>query len=117
LQVRADPVRLAQALDNLLHNACKYTPEGGEIRLSARADGAMAEIRVADTGIGIAPDDLESVFELFSQGEPGVDLADGGLGIGLALVRRLISLHGGTVHAESAGRHQGTTIVLRLPRD
>lgn len=117
LRVRADPVRLVQALDNLLHNACKYTPEGGQIRLSAQSEGAMAEIRVADSGIGIDPDALESVFELFLQGEPGVDLADGGLGIGLALVRRLAELHGGTVHAESAGRDRGTTIVLRLPRD
>jgi PAS domain S-box-containing protein len=116
LAVRADPVRLAQVLDNLLGNACKFTPSGGTVGVSAQAVGDEVELRVADTGIGIAPESLESVFELFHQLEPGAGVAHGGLGIGLALVRRLCALHGGSVRAESAGRDRGTTLVVRLPR-
>jgi PAS domain S-box-containing protein len=116
LSVRADPVRLAQILDNLLSNACKFTPPGGTITVSARADGAEVELRVDDTGIGLEPGALESVFELFLQVEPGVGLAQGGLGIGLALVRQLAELHGGSARAESAGRGEGASFVVRLPR-
>ena len=116
LVVAADPVRLAQIFDNLLSNACKYTPQGGEIRVSARADGDAVEFRVADTGIGIDGDALEAVFELFVQLDAGAERAQGGLGIGLALVRRLAEMHGGSAHAESDGRGRGATFVLRLPR-
>jgi PAS domain S-box-containing protein len=116
LVVAADPVRLAQMFDNLLSNACKYTPRGGTIRVSARADGDDVEFRVADTGIGLDAGALESVFELFVQLDGYGGDPQGGLGIGLALVRRLAALHGGTVRAESAGRGRGSVFVLRLPR-
>ena len=116
LVVAADPVRLAQMFENLLANACKYTPPGGTIRVSAHADGDAIEFRVIDSGVGIDPDALESVFELFVQLDPGDGDPQGGLGIGLALVRRLAELHGGTVRAESAGRGRGTAFVLRLPK-
>lgn len=116
LVVAADPVRLAQMFENLLANACKYTPPDGTIRVSARADGDAIEFRVVDSGVGIDADALESVFELFVQLDPGDGDPQGGLGIGLALVRRLAELHGGTVRAESAGRGRGTAFVLRLPK-
>ncbi|MEI7445313.1 MAG: ATP-binding protein [Burkholderiales bacterium] len=116
LAVRADRVRLAQILDNLLNNACKYTPSGGRITVSAHADGDRIEVRVADTGVGLAPEMLDTVFEPFTQVEPGIDLAQGGLGIGLSLVRRLAALHGGTAHARSDGPGRGSVFVLRLPR-
>jgi PAS domain S-box-containing protein len=116
LVVAADPVRLAQMFENLLANACKYTPPDGTIRMSARADGEAIEFRIVDSGVGIEPDALESVFELFVQLDPGGGDPQGGLGIGLALVRRLAELHGGCAHAQSAGRGLGTTFVLRLPR-
>ncbi len=116
LVVAADPVRLAQMFDNLLSNACKYTPPGGTIRVSAHADGDGVEFRVADTGIGLDAAALESVFELFVQLDVHGGDPQGGLGIGLALVRRLAELHGGTVRAESPGRGRGAVFVLRLPR-
>jgi PAS domain S-box-containing protein len=116
LVVAADPVRLAQMFENLLANACKYTPHDGTIRVSARADGDAIEFRFVDSGVGIDADALESVFELFVQLDPGDGDPQGGLGIGLALVRRLAELHGGTVRAESAGRGRGTAFVLRLPK-
>jgi signal transduction histidine kinase len=102
--------------DNLLGNACKYTPRDGTIRMSARADGDAIEFRVVDSGVGIDADALEAVFDLFVQVDSGGGDPQGGLGIGLALVRRLAELHGGTVRAESAGRGRGTAFVLRLPR-
>jgi PAS domain S-box-containing protein len=116
LRVLADPVRLAQILDNLLGNASKYTPEGGRIVLSARDVGSLVEIRVTDTGIGIDPADLETVFELFVQVHADPGRAGGGLGIGLALVRRLVELHRGSVFAHSEGAGRGTTLVVQLPR-
>jgi PAS domain S-box-containing protein len=116
LAVAADPVRLAQIFDNLLGNACRYTPRDGTIRVSAAADGDAIEFRVADTGIGLDADDLEAVFELFVQIDPGGERAEGGLGIGLAMVRRLTEMHGGSVRAESEGRGRGATFVVRLPR-
>ncbi|MFM1989835.1 MAG: hypothetical protein RJA99_2792 [Pseudomonadota bacterium] len=116
LAVRADRVRLAQILDNLLNNACKYTPSGGAIAVSAEGRDDRVEIRVDDTGIGLSPDLLETVFEPFTQMAPGIGLAQGGLGIGLSLVRRLAELHGGTAHAHSDGPDRGSVFVLRLPR-
>ncbi|CAN7336166.1 PAS domain-containing protein [Massilia sp. LjRoot122] len=112
----ADPTRLAQVLTNLLTNACKYTPPGGVVTLSARTGGAgSAVVAVRDTGMGIPPDALESVFDMFSQVSQNIGRAQGGLGIGLALVRSLVQMHGGSIHAESAGMGQGSCFTLRLP--
>lgn len=111
----ADPARMAQILENLLTNASKYTPEGGSIRVEVEARAGGVEIRVIDDGIGIAPDMLPRLFELFSQIEATLDRAQGGLGIGLALVRRLAELHGGSVAAASAGLGKGAVFTLRLP--
>src|SRR5207245_10412042 len=95
LYVEGDPVRLAQVLGNLLNNAAKYTEEGGRIWLTLERDGAEAMFRVRDTGLGIPPDMLHSVFDLFTQVERSLDRAHGGLGIGLTLVRQPGGLHGG----------------------
>jgi PAS domain S-box-containing protein len=113
LATRADRARIAQILDNLLHNACKYTPPGRTITVSARPEGGFVALRVADTGLGA--DALARVFEPFTQVEPGVDLAQGGLGIGLSLVRRLAELHGGNAWGESGGPGRGSTFGVRLP--
>ena len=115
LLVQADPVRLEQILGNLLTNAVKYTPERGEIALSAAlVDGAL-EVRVSDNGIGIAKDAQATLFEPFVQVPAAKGYATGGLGIGLALVRGLVDLHGGTVRVESEGAGRGSTFVVRLP--
>lgn len=111
----ADPVRVAQILENLLSNASKYTPDGGAIRIEANESPGAVEFRVIDNGIGIEPAKLESVFELFVQAQPGVGEHQGGLGIGLALVRRLVEMHSGTVTAFSRGLGQGATLTVRLP--
>jgi signal transduction histidine kinase len=111
----ADHTRLAQVVSNLLNNAAKYTPEGGTVTLSAVADGAMAEIRVADTGVGIPPDMQSRIFEIFAQVEDHLTKAQGGLGIGLALAKQLVTLHGGTLTVESAGQDQGSTFTVRVP--
>lgn len=116
VEIDGDAPRLVQAVCNLLNNAARYTPRGGRIALSADADDATVRIRVADTGVGLAPGDLERIFEPFVQGEPGDDGERVGLGIGLALVRRLVELHGGSVRAESGGRGLGSTFEMRLPR-
>jgi PAS domain S-box-containing protein len=113
--LHADPIRIAQVLENLIGNAIKYTPEGGSIRVEVGAIDGFAEIRVIDDGIGIEPTKLERIFELFVQAQPGVGAHQGGLGIGLALVRRLVELHGGTVCALSKGPELGATFVVRLP--
>jgi signal transduction histidine kinase len=115
VHIVADPVRLQQILENLLSNAGKFTPRGGTVRIEAAMLGDMAEVRVIDDGAGIAEEKLDRIFELFQQADPSFDRAEGGLGIGLAMVRRLAKLHGGSVQAESAGRGQGATFVLRLP--
>jgi PAS domain S-box-containing protein len=114
--VDADPARIAQILGNLLHNASKFTPEGGTIRVVALERDLEVELRVEDTGIGIEAAQLSRLFEPFVQLDEGGRRSEGGLGIGLALVRRLAELHGGTVRAESAGRGRGTAFVLRLPK-
>jgi PAS domain S-box-containing protein len=115
LVLDADPTRIAQVVSNLLNNAAKYTPEGGRIELSAERDGREAVIRVRDNGVGIPREMLPKVFELFTQVGRTIDRSQGGLGIGLALVHRLVGMHDGTVAAESDGLGQGSTFVVRLP--
>jgi signal transduction histidine kinase/ActR/RegA family two-component response regulator len=114
--VDADATRLAQVVSNLLNNAAKYTPPGGSIALRVVASDDEVEIRVTDSGIGIPPDMLERVFEMFTQVDTSLDRSTAGLGVGLSLARRLTELHGGTIEATSAGRDQGSTFVVRLPR-
>ncbi len=111
--VEADETRMEQVLGNLVGNALKYTPAGGEVRVRVTRDGAAAVLEVADTGPGIPPDLLGKVFEPFVQGDRGLDRTQGGLGIGLTLVKALAGLHGGTAEARSAGA--GSTFVVRLP--
>jgi PAS domain S-box-containing protein len=115
LWVEADPARLEQALANLLDNAAKYTDPGGHIWLSASREGAEAVLRVRDTGAGIAPDMLPHLFDPLVQAERRLTRSRGGLGLGLALVRKLIELHGGTAEAFSEGPGRGSEFVLRLP--
>jgi len=114
--VNGDETRLEQIVGNLLGNALKYTPAGGRIAVRVGADGEHVVLAVGDSGIGIAPDRLPHVFDLFFQGERALDRSQGGLGIGLTLVKRLTELHGGSVAATSAGVHQGSTFTIRLPR-
>lgn len=114
--IQADPMRLAQALENLLGNAVKYGASGDTILLSAEGDDTGVQIRVIDHGVGIDPANLEPIFELFVQGDVTLDRAQGGLGIGLAWVRRIVELHGGVVRADSAGKDRGSTFTVRLPR-
>lgn len=113
--VRADQVRLRQVFANLLNNARKYTPQGGEVTVDLRQQDKFATIHVRDSGVGIPPDQLESIFGLFSQVSESRNLANDGLGIGLTLVRRLVEMHGGIVYAQSAGPGLGSEFVLRLP--
>jgi signal transduction histidine kinase/DNA-binding response OmpR family regulator len=115
LFVPGDRVRLVQVFANLMTNAAKYTDTGGRIRLSAAGSGDEVEVRVRDSGMGIATDMLESVFDLFVQAEQPLDRSRGGLGIGLTLVRRLVELHGGAVSAASDGPGTGSEFVVRLP--
>jgi signal transduction histidine kinase len=113
--VSADPLRMAQVIGNLVNNAAKYTPRGGEIDVSLVVEGGDAVVRVSDNGVGIPRDMLEEVFDLFAQVDRTLDQSQGGLGIGLSLVQRLVALHGGSVAAESPGREQGSTFTVRLP--
>ncbi len=113
--VDADPTRLGQVLVNLLTNACKYTPNGGLVSLTLRVENEQAVIAVRDNGIGIPEHALGTIFGMFSQLEPALQRARGGLGIGLALVRGIVALHGGTVEAWSAGEGLGSTFTVRLP--
>jgi signal transduction histidine kinase len=115
LPVRVDVERMTQVLSNLLTNACKYTDAGGEIRIEAGTEGADAVLRVRDTGIGIEEGMLARVFDLFTQERQSVDRSRGGLGLGLAIVRNLVRMHGGRVMAESEGRGKGATFTVRLP--
>jgi PAS domain S-box-containing protein len=115
IEIDADFTRLAQAVANLLNNAAKYTPAGGRIVVDAGRDGADAVIRVEDNGVGIPADMLERVFQLFAQVGRTIDRSQGGLGIGLSLVRSLVELHGGSVTATSGGAHQGSTFTIRVP--
>lgn len=111
----ADHTRLAQVVTNLLNNAAKYTPSGGTIALSARSVEGMAEIRVSDTGVGIPSEMQSAIFEIFAQVEDHLTKAQGGLGIGLALVKQLVALHGGAIQVESAGRDMGSIFTVRIP--
>lgn len=110
-----DALRVSQALSNLLTNAAKYTDDEGRIALVVRREGDELLIAVADTGIGLAPEALSKVFEIFTQIGSAIDRAEGGLGIGLALVRGLVALHGGSVEARSAGLGLGSEFRIRLP--
>jgi|RhiMetdeSRZDD1v2_1073273.scaffolds.fasta_scaffold130625_2 PAS domain S-box-containing protein len=114
LLVDADPMRLEQVVTNLLTNAIKYTPSGGAISVTARRAGEMAVISVEDTGLGMTPDLVERVFDLFVQGERGLARSEGGLGIGLTLVKRLVEMHGGSVTAASEGPGRGSRFTVRL---
>lgn len=113
--VLGDPVRLEQVLVNLLTNAAKYTDPGGEVTLSLVANAEWAEVRVQDTGIGIAPDTRERIFALFGQAERGRDRAEGGLGIGLTIAKTLVELHGGRIEVHSAGLGKGAEFTVTLP--
>jgi PAS domain S-box-containing protein len=115
LPMNADPTRIAQVVSNLLNNAAKYTPEGGRIALKVAADGHEAVLSVTDTGIGIEPDSLGKVFEMFAQVPGTAGKPQGGLGIGLSLVQSLVALHGGSVSATSPGIGKGSTFTVRLP--
>ena len=115
LAVEGDPVRLAQVLANLLNNAAKYTEDEGEIWLTVCRDTDHVRISVRDTGMGIAPDVLPRVFDLFMQVDRDTDRSQGGMGIGLALVKSLVEMHGGSVHAHSEGRGRGSEFTVRLP--
>jgi signal transduction histidine kinase len=114
--VEGDAVRMEQVLSNILTNAVKYTAPGGRIQVAVRAEGADAVLRVEDTGFGIPPALLPFVFDLYVQADETLQLARGGLGIGLALVRRLVELHGGTVTASSDGEGCGSAFTVRLKR-
>jgi two-component system CheB/CheR fusion protein len=111
--VCGDPLRLQQVFVNLVGNALRYTPDGGHIWVTASGEGPQALVEVADTGIGIAPDMLESIFEMFTQAD-GTG-ASGGMGIGLALVKQIVELHGGSVQAQSDGAGKGSKFLVRLP--
>ncbi len=113
--IMGDHKRLVQILTNLLNNAAKYTPDGGSIELSMTADSGTLELQVRDNGIGIAPELLPRVFDLFTQGERSADRAQGGLGVGLAVVKSLADLHGGRIQATSAGLGKGSVFCLSLP--
>ena len=110
-----DPTRMVQTFVNLLGNAVKFTPAGGRIEVAVRREGAQALVRVRDDGIGITAEHIGTIFEMFSQAQPALERAEGGLGIGLALVRGLVQLHEGTVEAHSAGPGQGSEFTVRLP--
>jgi signal transduction histidine kinase len=115
LIVNADATRATQMVVNLVVNAIKYTPDGGRIEVELAREDEMARLDVRDNGVGIAPQFLPQVFELFAQGQGTLERAQGGLGLGLSIVRRLAELHGGTVQAASPGVGQGSTFTLRLP--
>ncbi len=114
VHVMGDPARLAQILSNLVNNAAKYTPDGGRIWLTVEKEDGQIALRVRDTGAGIPKEMLSKVFDLFTQMDNSLDRAQGGLGVGLTLVRRLVEMHGGTVHAFSDGPGRGSEFVVRL---
>lgn len=113
--VSGDGPRLEQVVSNLLTNALKYTPRGGRITVTVDRQGGDAVLRVSDSGIGIAPELMPRIFDLFVQSDRGLDRRDGGLGLGLSIVRRLVEAHGGRIEARSAGPNQGSEFIVRLP--
>jgi signal transduction histidine kinase len=113
--VKADGQRLQQVFVNLLDNASKYTPRRGKIVFNITTEGGDAIVRVEDTGVGMSDEILPQIFDLFTQEHAARAHAAGGLGLGLALVRDLVSLHGGTVHGRSDGRDKGSVFTVRLP--
>jgi hypothetical protein len=113
--VDGDETRLTQVVVNLVTNAAKYTPDRGRVRVELRSDERLVNLRVIDNGIGMSKTLMDSVFDLFVQGERGLDRAEGGLGIGLTLVKRIVALHGGTVAATSAGVGHGSEFTVTLP--
>ncbi len=115
LLLDADVTRLEQVIGNLLRNAAKYTDAGGRIDVEARSAGGEAVVLVRDNGMGISPELLPRIFDLFTQGEQGLDRTGAGLGIGLTLVRRLVEMHGGRVEVRSEGEGLGAEFVVRLP--
>ena len=115
LPLVADATRLEQLLSNVLNNAAKYTEPGGEITVTSTREGEWAVVRVTDTGVGISPELLPEVFHLFRQADRSLARSEGGLGIGLTVVKRLVELHGGEVSASSEGVGKGSTFVIRLP--
>jgi signal transduction histidine kinase/DNA-binding response OmpR family regulator len=115
LIVMGDPQRLVQCFGNVLTNAAKYTPPSGEIRVRTRRDGGEAVVTISDDGVGISAETLPRVFDLFAQGERMLDRSQGGLGIGLAIVKRLVEMHGGSVAVHSDGPNRGATFEIRLP--
>jgi PAS domain S-box-containing protein len=115
LWVRGDAVRLSQVIGNLLHNAAKFTPDGGEITVAAQVRDGRVDISVHDNGMGIAPELLPRVFDLFIQADHALHRSQGGLGIGLSLVKRIVAMHGGDVLAESDGLGMGSTFTVSLP--
>lgn len=115
LYVNADQSRLAQALANVLNNAAKFTEKGGHIGLTSERQAGDVVIRIKDNGIGIAAEELARIFEMFTQGETSSGQSQGGLGIGLTLVRRLVEMHGGTIEAHSEGPGKGSEFIMRLP--
>ena len=115
LYLNADPDRMMQVVANLLSNACKYTGRGGRIRLTVEQEGKQAVLRVQDNGVGIAPDQLGRIFDMFMQVDTSLERSVSGLGIGLNLVKSLVELHGGSVEARSDGPGQGSEFILRLP--
>jgi CheY-like chemotaxis protein len=115
IMLDADPVRLVQILTNLLSNAIKYTPRGGRIALTARREGDEARLSVRDSGLGIPPDKLGSIFEMFGQLDRSLETGHKGLGIGLALARALVSKHGGRISANSEGLGKGSEFTVWLP--
>lgn len=115
LWIHADPLRISQVISNLLNNAAKYTDRDGQIRFAVEREGSDVVFTVQDTGIGIEPEHLPRIFEMFSQAAPALERSQGGLGIGLALVRGIVEAHGGHVEAHSAGLARGSRFVVRLP--
>ena len=113
--LHGDPVRLQQVLVNLVTNAVKFTDRDGSVHVSVSARESMARVEVADTGRGIDPSFLPHVWDRFRQADSSTSREYGGLGLGLAVVRHLVEMHGGTVHAESKGRGQGSTFCAALP--
>jgi len=117
IQLNADPVRLTQVFINLLENACKYTESGGSIRLSAETDDDEVVVTLDDNGVGIPAEMLPRIFDMFTRADQSIERQQGGLGLGLTLVRRLVEMHGGSVEASSAGPGRGSRFRVRLPRD